>query len=63
MTDGISTWHECGCFTDAELRVFWPCSMHRVTPDGVTGTPSSELREREQEDLRIEADAWLKWAK
>lgn len=49
----------CGCFTDTELNVFWPCSLHR----GVTEEERRTLQVREQEDLTIEADAWLKWAK
>lgn len=50
----------CGCFSDDELNVKWPCTLHR-TPDGVTATPNGEREKLEQEEIRKEAEAWLKW--
>ena len=54
-----TTWHNCGCFEDDELAVKWLCTLHR-------GIEREQLREqqiREQDELRIEADAWAKWTK
>lgn len=53
----------CGCRQHPHFDVVFPCSLHAevqaLTPFIVNEQTPEQL---EQENMRIEADAWLKWA-
>lgn len=50
----------CGCFRHRHFpSVLFPCALHADVPVPVVIEVDRE--ELEQEELRTEAEAWLKW--